>query len=105
MVKVKWQIHEVKGECTYCFVSLCEGLEFTEQLVKELKEAVRTKIGPFAQPDVLQNAPGLPKTRSGKIMRRVLRKIARNDRDIGDISTMADETVVDLLFSLRPQDV
>ena len=66
---------------------------------------VRTKIGPFAQPDVLQNAPGLPKTRSGKIMRRVLRKIARNDRDIGDISTMADETVVDLLFSLRPQDV
>ena len=66
---------------------------------------VRTKIGPFAQPDVLQNAPGLPKTRSGKIMRRVLRNIARNDRDIGDISTMADETVVDLLFSLRPQDV
>ena len=73
--------------------------------MKELKEAVRTKIGPFAQSDVLQNAPGLPKTRSGKIMRRVLRKIARNDRDIGDISTMADETVVDLLFSLRPQDV
>lgn len=64
--------------------------------------AVRTKIGPFASPDVLQNAPGLPKTRSGKIMRRVLRKIARNDRDVGDISTMADDTVVEMLFSLRP---
>lgn len=64
---------------------------------------MRTKIGPFAQPDVLQNAPGLPKTRSGKIMRRVLRKIARGDRDLGDISTMADESVVDLLFSLRPE--
>ena len=66
---------------------------------------VRTKIGPFAQSDVLQNASGLPKTRSGKIMRRVLRNIARNDRDIGDIPNMADETIVNLLFSLRPQDV
>ena len=63
---------------------------------------MRTKIGPFAQPDFIQEAPGLPKTRSGKIMRRVLRKIAVNDRELGDISTMADESVVDTLFELRP---
>jgi acetyl-CoA synthetase len=65
---------------------------------------VRTKIGPFASPDFIQEAPGLPKTRSGKIMRRVLRKIAVGDKDIGDVSTMADETVVDKLFQLRPAD-
>lgn len=58
--------------------------------------------GPFAQPDVIQNAPGLPKTRSGKIMRRVLRKVAVNDRDVGDISTLADEAIVDQLFANRP---
>ncbi len=65
---------------------------------------VRTRIGPFAQPDYMQEAPGLPKTRSGKIMRRVLRKIAVGDRELGDISTMADESVVDTLFKLRPKD-
>jgi acetyl-CoA synthetase len=65
---------------------------------------VRKKIGPFAQPDFLQEAPGLPKTRSGKIMRRVLRKIAVNDHDLGDISTMADESVVETLFKLRPAE-
>jgi acetyl-CoA synthetase len=65
---------------------------------------VRTKIGAFAQPDFIQNAPALPKTRSGKIMRRILRKIARGDRDLGDISTLADESIVDLLFQFRPQD-
>ena len=64
--------------------------------------AVRQKIGPFAQPDYMQEAPSLPKTRSGKIMRRVLRKIAVGDHDLGDVSTMADELVVDTLFSLRP---
>ena len=63
---------------------------------------VRDKIGPFATPDFLQEAPGLPKTRSGKIMRRVLRKIAKGDRDLGDISTMADESVVETLFRLSP---
>jgi len=63
---------------------------------------VRQKIGPFAQPDFIQEAPSLPKTRSGKIMRRVLRKIAVGDQELGDISTMADESVVDLLFRLRP---
>ena len=65
---------------------------------------VRHKIGPFAQPDVIQEAPGLPKTRSGKIMRRVLRKVAVGDRDLGDVSTMADESVVETLFKLRPDN-
>ena len=64
--------------------------------------SVRTKIGPFATPDIIQNAPGLPKTRSGKIMRRVLRHVAKNDKNIGDITTMADSTVVDALFEKRP---
>ena len=63
---------------------------------------VRHRIGPMAQPEIIQNAPGLPKTRSGKIMRRVLRKIARNERDLGDISTMADSSVVEELFKNRP---
>ncbi|XP_071807196.1 acetyl-coenzyme A synthetase, cytoplasmic-like [Asterias amurensis] len=94
--------HKTKGECCYCFISLIEGAEFTEELVHQLKDMVRKKIGPFAAPDVLQNAPGLPKTRSGKIMRRVLRKIARNDHDLGDVSTMADSTVVEVLFANRP---
>jgi len=66
--------------------------------------SVRTKIGPFATPDFVQEAPGLPKTRSGKIMRRVLRKIAIGDKNIGDTSTMADESVVETLFSLRPKE-
>lgn len=65
--------------------------------------AVREKIGPFAMPDVIQYAPGLPKTRSGKIMRRILRKIAVNDRNVGDTSTLADETIVDILFQNRPE--
>ena len=63
--------------------------------------SVRHKIGPFAQPDYMQEAPGLPKTRSGKIMRRVLRKIAVNERDIGDVSTIADESVLQILYDLR----
>lgn len=65
--------------------------------------SVREKIGPFAMPDVIQHAPGLPKTRSGKIMRRVLRKIAINDHDVGDISTLADESIVEQLFKSRPE--
>ena len=67
--------------------------------------SVRKKIGPFAQPDFVQNAPALPKTRSGKIMRRILRKIARGDHDLGDTSTLADESVIELLFQHRPADV
>lgn len=94
--------HPVKGECLYCFVTLTEHATYNEKLLAELRQHVRSKIGPFAQPDTIQNAPALPKTRSGKIMRRVLRKIAINDRDIGDVSTLADTAVVDLLFSTRP---
>ena len=96
--------HKIKGESTYCFVTLKEGKEFTDELVKELIDRVRKKIGPFAQPDFVQNAPGLPKTRSGKIMRRVLRKIAVGDKNVGDITTMADETVIEKLFQLRPPE-
>lgn len=94
--------HPVKGECLYCFITLNHSATYDEKLLSELKQLVRIKIGPFAQPDVIQNAPALPKTRSGKIMRRILRKIAVNDRNIGDTSTLADPSVVDLLFSTRP---
>uniref|UniRef100_A0A6A7FS68 Acetyl-coenzyme A synthetase n=2 Tax=Hirondellea gigas TaxID=1518452 RepID=A0A6A7FS68_9CRUS len=94
--------HPVKGECLHCFVTLKEGGKFTDALVTDMKNKVRGKIGPFAQPDYLQLAPGLPKTRSGKIMRRVLRKIAVGDRDFGDISTLADPSVVEILFQHRP---
>lgn len=96
--------HEVKGECTYAFVTLNNGVEFTSELVKELKGKVREKIGAFASPDFVQNAPGLPKTRSGKIMRRVLRKIARGEEDFGDTSTLADPSVIETLKKLRPSN-
>ena len=95
--------HPVKGQCLYCFVTPNEGATFDKKLQDELKKRVRERIGPFAQPDVVQHAPGLPKTRSGKIMRRILRKIAVGDRNVGDVSTLADESIVDLLFQLRPQ--
>uniref|UniRef100_H3BGI7 Propionate--CoA ligase n=1 Tax=Latimeria chalumnae TaxID=7897 RepID=H3BGI7_LATCH len=93
--------HPVKGECLYCFVSLREGCEFNKTLMTELKQQVRDKIGPIATPDYIQNAPGLPKTRSGKIMRRLLRKIARNEKDLGDTSTLADASIIDTLFNHR----
>ncbi|XP_046567034.1 acetyl-coenzyme A synthetase, cytoplasmic-like isoform X2 [Haliotis rubra] len=96
--------HKIKGECIYCFVTLKQGFEFTPDLTTELKNIVRAKIGPFAQPDFIQNAPALPKTRSGKIMRRILRKTAVGDRQLGDTSTLADESVIDLLFQNRPND-
>ncbi|XP_076287404.1 acetyl coenzyme A synthase [Lasioglossum baleicum] len=95
--------HPVKGQCLYCFITPNEGETFDKKLQDELKKKVREKIGPFAQPDIIQHAPGLPKTRSGKIMRRILRKIATGDRNVGDVSTLADESIVDLLFQLRPQ--
>ncbi|KAK3752741.1 hypothetical protein QZH41_018715, partial [Actinostola sp. cb2023] len=94
--------HKEKGEGIYCFVSLMEDAEMNEQLIKELKNIVRLKIGPFASPDVVQSAPALPKTRSGKIMRRILRQVAKNDRDTGDLSTILDPSVVDSLFKARP---
>ncbi|XP_068237159.1 acetyl-coenzyme A synthetase, cytoplasmic isoform X2 [Palaemon carinicauda] len=96
--------HVVKGECLHCFVTLTQDAEFTDKLVSELKVKVRSTIGPFATPDYVQLAPGLPKTRSGKIMRRVLRKIAAGERDFGDISTLADPSVVEVLFEHRPKD-
>ncbi|KAF4076512.1 hypothetical protein AMELA_G00215990 [Ameiurus melas] len=93
--------HTVKGECLYCFVTLKDSQEFNHKIKEELKRKVRERIGPIATPDFIQNAPGLPKTRSGKIMRRVLRQIARNEKDLGDLSTLADPKVVEVLFSQR----
>ncbi|KAL4122718.1 hypothetical protein QTP88_015001 [Uroleucon formosanum] len=95
--------HPIKGECLYCFVTPNHGVTFTPKLSSELVKKVRESIGPFAMPDVIQHAPGLPKTRSGKIMRRVLRKVAVNDREVGDISTLADEHIVEELFKNRPE--
>ncbi|XP_017342237.1 acetyl-coenzyme A synthetase, cytoplasmic isoform X3 [Ictalurus punctatus] len=93
--------HPVKGESLYCFVTLNDGLNYTATLEAELKKQVREKIGAIATPDYIQNAPGLPKTRSGKIMRRVLRKIASNQQDLGDVSTLADTSVIEQLFENR----
>uniref|UniRef100_A0A4W4HNX4 Propionate--CoA ligase n=1 Tax=Electrophorus electricus TaxID=8005 RepID=A0A4W4HNX4_ELEEL len=93
--------HPVKGESLYCFVTLADGISYTAALEAELRQQVRERIGAIATPDYIQNAPGLPKTRSGKIMRRVLRKIASNQRDMGDVSTLADSTVLEQLFENR----
>jgi len=90
--------HDIKGQALYAFVTLKEGIEESEELKKELAAHVRQEIGAIAVPDKIQFAPGLPKTRSGKIMRRILRKIAENQTDqIGDITTLADPGVVDAL--------
>ncbi|XP_054130892.1 acetyl-coenzyme A synthetase, cytoplasmic [Melozone crissalis] len=93
--------HPLKGECLYCFVTLREGYEFSQDLTDELKKQVRDKIGPIATPDYIQYAPSLPKTRSGKITRRILRKIAKDDHELGDISTLADPGVITQLFNSR----
>ena len=94
--------HDIKGQGIYCYVTLMNGVEPTEDLRKELRTWVRTEIGPIASPDLIQWAPGLPKTRSGKIMRRILRKIAENDYGaLGDTSTLADPSVVDDLIANR----
>ncbi|XP_013784319.2 acetyl-coenzyme A synthetase, cytoplasmic-like [Limulus polyphemus] len=95
--------HSVKGECLYCYIVLKDGYNFNKKLTQELKQNVRHKIGPFATPEFLHHAQNLPKTRSGKIMRRVLRKIARNDKDLGDLSTLAEENVIENLFNTRPE--
>jgi len=95
--------HDVKGQGIYAYVTTMEGVEDTDELRKELIQWVRKEIGPIATPDVLQFAPGLPKTRSGKIMRRILRKIAENDTgNLGDTSTLADPSVVDDLLANSP---
>ena len=94
--------HNIKGQGIYCYVTLMEGEEPTEELRTELRAWVRNEIGPIASPDLIQWAPGLPKTRSGKIMRRILRKIAENDHStLGDTSTLADPSVVDDLIDNR----
>ncbi|RXR06411.1 acetate--CoA ligase [Pseudoxanthomonas composti] len=94
--------HDIKGQGIYAYVTLVAGEEQSEALLKELVAHVRKEIGPIASPDHLQWAPGLPKTRSGKIMRRILRKIAENAPDqLGDTSTLADPSVVDSLVSER----
>ena len=94
--------HDIKGQGIYAFVSLMSGHEPTEALRKELETWVRAEIGPIAKPDLIQFAPGLPKTRSGKIMRRILRKIAENDYgSLGDTSTLAEPEVVDDLIANR----
>ncbi len=95
--------HDIKGQGIYAYVTTMEGVEPTEELRKELVQWVRKEIGPIATPDVVQFAPGLPKTRSGKIMRRILRKIAENDTgNLGDTSTLADPSVVDDLLANSP---
>ena len=94
--------HDIKGQGIYAYVTLVAGEEPTEELRKELVMWVRKEIGPIAAPDAIQWAPGLPKTRSGKIMRRILRKIAANETDsLGDTSTLADPAVVDDLVRNR----
>ena len=94
--------HEIKGQGIYAYVTLMNGVEPTDALRKELEQWVRKDIGPIAKPDLIQWAPGLPKTRSGKIMRRILRKIAENDYGaLGDTSTLAEPEVVDNLIENR----
>ncbi len=94
--------HDIKGQGIYAYVTLMAGVEPSDGLKKELVHLVRSEIGPIASPDVIQWAPGLPKTRSGKIMRRILRKVAANEVDqLGDTSTLADPSVVDHLVDNR----
>ena len=94
--------HDIKGQGIYIYVTLNDGIDPSDELKKELTQWVRKDIGPIASPDVIQWAPGLPKTRSGKIMRRILRKIAANETDgLGDTSTLADPSVVDELIANR----
>ena len=94
--------HEIKGQGIYAYVTLMVGVEASDELKAELLDLVRKEIGPIAKPDVIQWAPGLPKTRSGKIMRRILRKIAENEIDsLGDTSTLAEPAVVDDLIENR----
>jgi acetyl-CoA synthetase len=94
--------HPIKGQGIYAYVTLMGGEQPSEELRKELETWVRTDIGPIAKPDLIQFAPGLPKTRSGKIMRRILRKIAENDYgSLGDTSTLAEPEVVDDLIANR----
>jgi acetyl-CoA synthetase len=94
--------HDIKGQGIYAYVTLMEGVEASDELRTELQQWVRKEIGPIAKPDLIQWAPGLPKTRSGKIMRRILRKVAADDYgELGDTSTLADPSVVEDLIDNR----
>ncbi len=94
--------HDIKGQGIYCYVTLMADAEPSDELKIELRNHVRKDIGPIASPDAIQFAPGLPKTRSGKIMRRILRKIAEDDfGSLGDTSTLADPAVVEDLIANR----
>jgi acetyl-CoA synthetase len=94
--------HDIKGQGIYAYVTLMSGVEATDELKQELVKHVRKEIGPIASPDIIQWAPGLPKTRSGKIMRRILRKVAANElENLGDTSTLAEPAVVDELIENR----
>ena len=94
--------HDIKGQGIYCYVTLMSGETPSDELKLELRDWVRKEIGPIASPDLIQFAPGLPKTRSGKIMRRILRKIAEDDfSNLGDTSTLAEPAVVDDLIENR----
>ncbi|MFL2693573.1 MAG: acetate--CoA ligase [Gammaproteobacteria bacterium] len=94
--------HEIKGQGIYCYVTLMSGTTPNEELKSDLINLVAKEIGPIAKPDIIQWAPGLPKTRSGKIMRRILRKIASNEiKDLGDTTTLADPSVVEELITNR----
>ena len=92
--------HDIKGEGICCYVILAAGAEDSDEGVKELKQQVRASIGAFATPDVIAVIPGLPKTRSGKIMRRILRKVVAAEEDqLGDVSTLADPSVVEAIIA------
>ncbi|MCI5139930.1 MAG: acetyl-coenzyme A synthetase, partial [Candidatus Electrothrix sp. AR1] len=94
--------HPIKGQTIFAYVTLMASVAESDELIAELRKHVRTEIGPIATPEVIMWAPGLPKTRSGKIMRRILRKIAADDFDnFGDTSTLADPSVVDNLVEGR----
>ncbi|MEM7431255.1 MAG: acetate--CoA ligase [Pseudomonadota bacterium] len=94
--------HDIKGQGIYAYVTLMDGVDASDALLAELQQWVRKEIGPIAKPDLIQWAPGLPKTRSGKIMRRILRKVAADDfAELGDTSTLADPSVVDDLIDNR----
>ena len=94
--------HEIKGQGIYAYVTIVAGVEDSDDLKKELVQHVRSEIGPFAAPDAIQFAPGLPKTRSGKIMRRILRKIAAGEEaDLRDPTTLADPAVVENFMAGR----
>ena len=96
--------HDIKGVGIYAYITLHEGKDLTEDRKKSIVAIVRKIIGPIATPDIMHFAPGLPKTRSGKIMRRILRKIATNETDqLGDITTLADPSVVEKLIANKPK--